>query len=100
MSDAKNSPLPWSMHETGKNDVTTVHHISNANGSLIAEYVMPADAALIVRAVNAHSDLLAALESVMQWGNDSGKMFKFAAESDSGVMQAIHAAIAKAKGQP
>lgn len=97
MSDAKNSPLPWA---TSKYDETI-----DANGEqvrmhgvmLSSKEIAKENMLFVRRAVNAHSDLLAALESVMQWGNDNGKMFRFAAESDSGVMQAIHAAIAKAK---
>ncbi len=53
-----------------------------------------ADAALL----EAAPELLEALRAVVIWADDNGRNFKFVADSDSGVVKRIHAAIAKATG--
>jgi hypothetical protein len=53
------SPLPWRRAQ-----YAGTAGIDDANGSSVADAVTDADAALILRAVNGYSDLLAALEDV------------------------------------
>ena len=56
---------------------------------------MKADARLIVAA----HEMLAALESIIEWADDNGKRFKFAADSDSGVVTRLRSAIKNATGK-
>jgi hypothetical protein len=57
MSGPKHTPLPW--RQAG-----VAFEIKDATGETVGFTVEPVDAALIVRAVNAHADLLAALENL------------------------------------
>jgi hypothetical protein len=57
MSGPKHTPLPW--RQAG-----VAFEIKDATGETVGFTLGAVDAALIVRAVNAHADLLAALESL------------------------------------
>jgi hypothetical protein len=100
MSAPKHTPLPWHadgpevMGLDGNGDYAD--HVAtawNAPGGPEPEGAV-ANAALIVRAVNAHADLLSACEAVLDWiwphGGDSDEQRE--------VYDQVCAAIAKAKG--
>ena len=78
MSDAKNSPLPWADPRfscapysiwKGNTQIASCRWVDD-NGNVDSacvqdEHEAQANAALIVRAVNAHADLIAALEALL-----------------------------------
>jgi hypothetical protein len=74
-------PLPW--------DIDQFHDFRDANGSRVNVY---SHAALIVRAVNSHADLLAALKAMVdRWEPDRGG-------TDRCMWEEAVSAIAKAEG--
>lgn len=88
-------PLPWSAKHIGITDGgIPVCEIRAATGPVVAEYVFGPDATLIIRAANAHDDLLAAcnraLSVIGSLHSDGTDPYVMEAEAS------IRAAIAKA----
>lgn len=107
MSAHKPMPLPWRLEEvadTGGEDCIPICEILSGDGTtraaLVAEHVHGPDAELIVRAVNCHADLLAALRWMVE--NDDtergGEWETINAYWIAGLERA-RAAIAKAEGR-
>jgi hypothetical protein len=84
MSDDKTTPRPWMADPDG--DIRNIVHERGKFCDVVVLGVKPGDAALIVRAVNAHDGLVKALEDIVEgnvprpvkWTyNDSGKPSKY-----------------------
>ncbi len=102
----EHTPGPWHV-ERGQSLADGTHACDvmapdldiNANkGDLIviASYITPANAALIVRAVNAHDDLLAAAEQVIAWAEACDGNLDTPQGDDA--LAKLQTAINKAKG--
>ena len=87
------TPRPW-RHET--DGIASLDWIEGANGSLVAMQVAPNNAALIVRAVNAHDDLVRALDAIMASLHEE-RDTKLASLSRDDMIALARAALAKAK---
>lgn len=100
-SQAQHTPTPWQVipRETTPEccDFTlTVYDLhSIVSDSFPAESVSKPDAEFIVRAVNSHADLLAALERAAQ--DLEGSAWKSHANAET--LEIVRQAIARAKGQ-
>lgn len=92
MSQRGHSPLPWSLRPVGE--------IVDANGVTIEPFWNSYDAELIVRAVNAHGDLVAACQALpLDSSFEDATDFKDNANAFRLAMILARAAIAKATGQ-
>lgn len=98
-NNAKHSPLPWVIGTAVPDTVFDADHRGVASCARLLND--EANAALIVRAVNSHADLLAALEWAMGTiqppihdGENGNPLSSYGAE-----YAAARAAIAKAKGE-
>ena len=102
---AEHTPLPW--ESTGPSDVWP--YANRGLGDIfgawendhkirhqVATMVRPGDAEFIVRAVNAHDELLAALEALTEWGRTHTSPLDTNSPHD--LLIAAVNAIAKAKG--
>ena len=87
----EHSPLPWKRHRPVYY-ADEAEQIFNDDNILIACYVRPKDAELIVRACNSHADLLEALERLFKQINNDH------AYKDTYAMKQAKQAIAKARG--
>jgi hypothetical protein len=107
---AKNTPLPWKLHDRHGGDLITdeagkcgvarmivrIHSIEEMHPA-----EMRANGDLVVRAVNAHADLLAACEAVLQrinTGENPAAGCVAAPTAEIACRQMLESAIAKAKG--
>lgn len=97
------TPLPWVVQDNSDERYGQLRVDSVTEGAVAvvglrageplgAEF--HANAALIVRAVNAHADLLEAAEGALQWIEDCGEL----RDGDSGCTDALRTAITKARG--
>lgn len=67
------TPTPW---KTGKKYLGIIEIYAEGKRGLVASARSEEDSSLIVRAVNAHDELLAAAKSALDWiiaGNDDGQ---------------------------
>ena len=99
---SKHTPLPWRYERANPSPTTGEHLIAGGKPGYLAEVRdcgsgdVAANAALIVRAVNCHSDLLEALKAIvagLSFGDDEG-LVEYAEP-----MIAARAALAKAEAQ-
>ncbi len=66
MTDAKISPLPWCAIEVGETfEDVKLYEIFTESGEQVAEYLYAENAEFVVRAVNGHAELVAALEAAV-----------------------------------
>lgn len=97
--------LPWRVDDyamSSQHMATRFKQILDAESNLVADLGdsdqdQAANAAFIVRAVNAHDDLLAALEHLTEAIGDEGD-FEYVT-GDRGIYPAVRAALAKARGE-
>ncbi len=100
---AEPTKLPWETHNSGNIDCIYAKDTIGADRR-ICEMIGPdatANAKLIVRAVNCHADLLAAVKMISDWYEDEGKSLSGSAtlgQDDRTVRQLLRAAITKAEG--
>jgi hypothetical protein len=96
----QHTPTPWKVdrfdHLLISNDPDAV--ICGVRGQHVTDFVKPADAYLIVRAVNAHDELLAACRAAKaaiesMWGAKCGG-------KNGALLKQLSIAIAKATAQP
>ena len=92
------TPTPWTLTVQIEPDVMQIESDGHA-GIIASDIRNNANAALIVRAVNSHDELLAALEAMIQRFCTVGRALKISnAETDTfDVVIQARAAIAKAK---
>ena len=101
MSEAKHTPLPWSSEydETGHWRVyggnKLVADVGDAEVSVAADNEWKANAAFIVRAVNAHEDLVRAINALLPFVDDA--MDAHSVMSESAVTEACRTAVATAR---
>jgi len=89
MSTSKATARPWVLGSNGA--------IMGSDGSAIGVVATDANAALIVRAVNSHEALVAALRGIIQaWDTDSGDYYVTNTLTDDDIDQA-RAALALAE---
>jgi hypothetical protein len=103
MSESKHTPLPWRQGQVG-----VAIEIEGARGETVGVTLEAVDAALIVRAVNAHADLLAAAEAVLAslragLGEITGQgvrspAFQSRADETAAALRDLKVAVAKARG--
>jgi hypothetical protein len=108
-SNEQHTPTPWKVdrfdHLIVSNDPDAV--ICGVRGQHVTDFVKPADAYLIVRAVNAHDELLAACKAWVDYfdaltRNDEpgDELAKIRNDFHRARIEATRAAIAKATGEP
>ena len=85
-----NEQMPWKIGAMESGRVA----IDDAQDRQVTGWLEPEDAERILKAVNAHDDLLAALKGMLQ-AYDDGVQSDWA----SPYVRAAHAAIAKARGE-
>ena len=94
MSDAKNTIQVWNISVIGQNrlgvDVCNLYR----DRELMGEYLFQPEADAIVAKLNAHADLLAALESIV---SADGKEWRNLSVGPDSTLEQARAAIAKAK---
>lgn len=95
-NESKPTPAPWEMHEG--EDYIVVMSADQTTDNALARVDTVAHAALIVRAVNSHDDLLAALEGALPILHERAKPFGMGSSRWREYDQ-CRAALAKAKGE-
>lgn len=105
--NAQHTPGPWHWQGTMKHPKSNSYLTNKDNKHILFIYysdtVLDADAEFIVRACNAHDDMLAALEACLEHpGLDECDIdnVDFGQEPVCETIRLARAAIAKAKGQP
>ena len=101
---SEHSPLPWRIYALENSNAL---HIDDAGGQDIVtawgwgepEDAMRANAAFIVRAVNCHADLLAALKSTLDWLSSFSMPPAATIAEKQDHMAILEAAIAKAEAE-
>jgi len=92
MSTSKATARPWATERDGG-----VSIITDRDGNTVCVMMSEANAALIVRAVNSHEALVAALRGIIQaWDTDSGDYYVTNTLTDDDIDQA-RAALALAE---
>lgn len=91
------TPLPWTHSRVWGSEIgISDHKIMNSGGKSVATDATPQDAALIVRAVNSHDALVAALEQIERLGRECDRNRIDVATMLSEIARA---ALAKANGE-
>jgi hypothetical protein len=94
----KHTPTPWRFEVVGSagdySNPVDVCEIATEY-KRIAEYVNESDAAHIVRCVNAHDELVAALTKIAQWDHPSHPVFENTPVSVDALANIARAALAK-----
>lgn len=112
MSAPKHTPTPWKFSQTHAHTLTIRH--ADGGGEYVAEIRVgdtpellltdEANARFIVRAVNAHDDLLEALRDLIEWQavehEDGCPEDDTCSCAAAPIIAKVNAAIAKAEGKP
>ena len=96
MTEPKHSPLPFKMHRMGEFDETVI--LDNGGGGVARVSGKP-DAEFILRAVNAHKDMLVALGKLADMYQILLETSGIYTEKSTRALSAARAAIAKAEGR-
>jgi hypothetical protein len=95
---AKHAPLPWSV---AYKTPSKFNSINDATGASVITIANEGDVRLMVRSVNAHQQLVEALEKIGEWATHTGKSeydSKDAIERLNICKELARAALASAKG--
>ena len=94
MNESKFSPMPWTTYQLSSKS----SGIEGQDTTTIVPFATNADAALIVRAVNSHADLVAALQAIVAEIDGPDRPYSTDSYLPRKFVEQARAALARAKG--